>query len=154
VLSKELPDEVLTKLAVHGYLQRRQHTRYAVDIPGSVRWELTRANFPVRVTDFSDGGFCMLCAEEARVGDRFALELQSERDQRSPILAKANWTSKTPEGYKIGCEFLGNEAPGRMRRCVGDAAGAHPCSVRRWSWRLALAAGIVVAASLLLTLVR
>jgi hypothetical protein len=152
VLSNELPEEVLTKLAVNGYVQRRQHARHAVDIPGSVRWELSCANLPVRVTDFSNGGFCMVCAEQARVGDRLVLELPSEQDQPSPILAKANWTSKTSEGYKVGCEFLSNEAPGRMRRCVGAADLPHQGFIRQWSWPVAVAAGLAVAASLLLTL--
>ncbi|MBM4090685.1 MAG: PilZ domain-containing protein, partial [Planctomycetes bacterium] len=117
-ISSPLPSDMLSLLAVNGYVQRRSCPRQRVDCHAAVRWETTTTEQPVRVVNLSAGGFCLACSQPARVDERFRLELQGENDTKISILARARWQTEVAEGYHIGCTFVHRDGLRHFREAL------------------------------------
>jgi c-di-GMP-binding flagellar brake protein YcgR len=115
---KQLPDALISQLAVHGYIDRREGGRDAVAIHASVQWELTQETVPVRLNDVSAGGFSLVSADHVPTGSRCRLILPS--GQRDPVVAGASveWQRKTADGYMLGCAYLEKDAHRAVDRAI------------------------------------
>lgn len=119
-LASELPEHILSRLAVNGYIQRRQDERHATDIGGKARWELDRHPFPVRIVNFSAGGFCIACPREERerAGERLLLEFDGEEAGSAFVVGRSVWLLDVGDSHRIGCTFVNREGHRLLRRML------------------------------------
>jgi hypothetical protein len=162
--SPPLPESTLAQLAEGGFLQRRQNPREEVAIEASIRWEAAEQSSDVRITDLSTGGFCLLCYQPGKVGDRLLLEVTDASGELTRIPARAQWQRQADEGvltgqplFFIGCMFLHNQGYQTLRDIARPAeidppAKAPAARRRRKGWWAAVAALGVAGAVLYLLL--
>ena len=79
----ELPESLLSQLAVHGYIDRREGDRRAVGVPAVVQWEASREVTNMQLQDVSPGGFNLLSPVTAASGTRLRLVLDGPDGQRT-----------------------------------------------------------------------
>jgi hypothetical protein len=96
---------------------------------------MTQDPFPVRVINFSAGGFCIACSDNGHMGERLLLELDSDEEQPDPILGVMNWATRTPDGHRIGCAFVNKQGHEAIRRVLSTHGTAlHGLSGRPRFW--------------------
>jgi hypothetical protein len=117
-IHSRLPDEIIRFLAAKGYVQRRCAPRQPIDHPGTIRWEATTEDIPVRVRNLSSGGFCLTSSQAGRVGERLLLEVPVGDEATLPIVARAEWQLKASEEYKIGCAFVRKDGLRAFRQAL------------------------------------
>jgi hypothetical protein len=111
-----LSESFLDRLAVAGIIDRRRHPRRVVSIPGIARRELDADSFPVRITDYSERGFCMASGRPSTVGGAVSVELDSPDDVVPPISGKVCWQEERDGEYVLGCSLKRVEDFEQLRR--------------------------------------
>ena len=144
-LHPDLPEKLLTDLAVKGYLQRRREPRQPVDLPGTMRCEGSPDVVPARVLDYSTGGFRLASSCTAATGRRLLLRFDEQAADTEPVVAKTMWQVQTPAGHQIGCTFVNRDGHRifleMLRRNQGSPHADRASGRRRSRWPLlALAA--------------
>jgi hypothetical protein len=150
-LHPQLPDNVLTDLAVQGYLQRRRDARHPTELAATMWCEGILESSPVQLADYSTGGIRILSPRAATTGQRVRLQFDEGSDQAGQVVAKTAWQLKNADGYEIGCAFVSKDSyqvfqgllPSRMTEPAAQAKCWSPTSRPRW---LALAAVVAIAA--------
>jgi len=120
----ELPEPLLSALAVHGYIDRRECGREASGIATTVQWELTRDASPVQLQDVSLGGFSMSCPQSVSAGTRFRLAMTGPNGEAMIIPAVVRWQRKATDGYTLGCSFLEASGYQQLEQAVPTTGGA------------------------------
>jgi hypothetical protein len=155
-LNPKLPDQVLTDLATNGFLQRRRHQRRPIDVAARMRCEGILNTADVQIVDVSAGGFRVRSTQEAGVGRRILLQLDSGPDQTDLLVAQAAWQMRQEDEYEVGCAFVNKQGPQLLHDVLqrqgnpdGDEA---PAPRKRSSARLLTLALLLAALALAYTL--
>lgn len=148
VLNPELPDKLLTDLAVQGYLQRRRDPRYPIDLSATMRCEGSPDPVPARVLDYSIGGFRLESSHRAVPGRRLLVRLDEGPAGRHLVVARTMWQAQTDGGHQMGCTFVNREGhqifQDVLRNALGRPAG-DPDARRQGSGWLLLTLAAAVA---------
>jgi hypothetical protein len=112
--AKELPESLMSELAVHGYIDRREDNRQPAGIPAAVQWEATRETTAVHLEDVSPGGFSLTCPETAAPGTRLRLIVGAAEAEAVSLAAVVRWQRNTADGPVLGCAFLEEGAYRRL----------------------------------------
>ena len=149
--SRRLTPDLLDQLSSLGYLERRNHGRQEVDIQATAKWELNDEKVPVRLRNFSTGGFAMESAQRTYADQQVLLEIPTG-DKTQTLSARVVWQSCAGEGYLVGCAFVGPGDAEKMRRAVAilqpDVLGPAPATPTQPVRNRLMAAGFVTAAIL------
>ncbi len=148
VLNPELPEELLTDLAVQGYLQRRRDPRYPIDLSATMRCEGSLDPVPARVLDYSVGGFRLESSHRAAPGRRLLVRFDEGPACRDLVVAKTMWQAQTDSGHQMGCTFVNREGHRIFQEVLRKAQGgsaADPAAGRQRSRWLLLALAATVA---------
>jgi hypothetical protein len=150
-LNPKLPEQVLTKLAIAGYLQRRQDERHAIDLAVRMRCEGTQTVAPAQLLDYSLGGLRLSSPQSAELGQRLLLELDQGPNCREQVVARTVWELSTKNGHEIGCTFVNKDGFRAFREFLSrhrKAAAATRTTVRKMSrHRLLVLATLLAAAA-------
>lgn len=109
VLNPKLPEKLLTDLAVNGYVQRRRDPRMPIDLPATMRGEGSLDSVPVRLLDYSTGGFRLTSPHTATTGQRLLLRFGEGQQTSDLVVAKTMWQARTADGHQIGCTFVNRD---------------------------------------------
>jgi hypothetical protein len=153
VFAGELPDHVLPKLALAGYVDQRQDTRYEISLDACARQELAGDNvMTVRLVNYSAGGFRLFSSQPANTGGRLLLELHDTSGGLVRIPAKAVWQLDAKDGHYVGCTFLNNDGFDVLAQLVKSTKAPQsvkpqrrPFRLLRWACAAALAAAVSFA---------
>ncbi len=156
-IEKEIPAEIWLELSNHGFIDRREHSRSSITLPGLIRRELAGDQVAVEVIDFSHGGCRMRAASAFQEGERLLLSLQQDDSREASVMARVAWVRPTGSDFLIGCEFAGRDAFVKFRnrlqggnRGVWSEVDLVPDSLSRNRLALSLLAGVASVASLLM----
>ncbi len=104
--AEELPESLMSELAVHGYIDRREDSRQQTGIAAAVQWDGTGETTAVQLNDLSLGGFSILCPDTAGPGARLRLLVGGGDGEGLSISAVVRWQRSTTEGSVLGCTYL------------------------------------------------
>jgi hypothetical protein len=113
--SPELPEDAAKQLGVNGQLNRRKEPRFPIDVEGLVELELAEKNVPVRIRDYSAGGFCMFGSTPANSGQRLLLHVTMPDGTDVAIPGKVQWRFGYEDGYLFGCAYLNHQGYSSFR---------------------------------------
>jgi hypothetical protein len=152
-LQPTLPNQVLTDLAINGFLQRRRDPRRPVDVSAQMRCEGAVEAADVQIVDFSSGGLRIRSPQQAEMGQRLLLQLEDGADAAGSFMAKVAWQLRGEDGYELGCTFVNKDGPQLLRDALPDdddvadeKAGAPRSRLRGWLLAMALLLAVLAAA--------
>lgn len=109
--SAELPNEVIDTLVSTGQLDRRRDERTRISLEAHVRQELEfGSTTSVLIEDYSFGGLRVFSPQAMQFGDRFLVEVYSEKHDPIRIPVRPQWQQAVSDGFAIGCSFLSHTA--------------------------------------------
>src|SRR5205085_12244808 len=103
---EELPESLLSELATHRYIDRRENTRRETTAAATVQWELTRETSAVQIQDVSVGGFNLVCSQPVVSGTRLRLLVGAGEEDPTAIAAVVRWVRTAADGFVLGCAYL------------------------------------------------
>jgi hypothetical protein len=150
-LKPKLPDQVLTDLAINGFLQRRRDPRRPTDLSAQMRCEGTAEVADVQICDFSPGGLRVRAPQPVEMGQRLLIQLPEGSGAAGHFIAKTTWQLRRDDGYELGCTFVNKEGLQLIHDALledRDAADEKARPPRRRSRGWWLAAALLLAALL------
>jgi hypothetical protein len=146
-LNPKLPEQLLTDLAVKGYVQRRRDPRIPIDLPASMRSEGSLESVPVRLLDYSTGGLRLAAPHTAATGQRLLFRFGEGPNVSDLIVAKTMWQAQTSDGHQIGCTFVNRDGHRIFQdvvRAINEPTVAKPVELlTRSRWPLLALAALV-----------
>jgi len=115
----KVSESLLEHMAILGIINRRRDQRCVTSVLGTARWELGGDSFPVRITDYSKGGFCMTSGHPSTVGGAVTVELDAADDSVPPISGKVCWQDERDGEYVLGCSLKRAQDVELLRRFCG-----------------------------------
>ncbi len=122
--AEELPESLMSELAVNGYIDRREDHRQETGIAAAVQWEATRETTAVHLHDVSPGGFSVLGPEAAAPGTRLRLLVSAADGEPVTVPAVVRWQRNTSEGCVLGCAYTEDGAHRRLEPVLATGAKA------------------------------
>jgi len=106
----ELPEQILSKLASNGYLNRRSNPRIPTELAVEVKEELGTSQWcKANVDNYSSGGFRLQSKCPVAVGQRVLLKVKDADQQQVTVPGRVHWRVGSDDGYAVGCSFLNGE---------------------------------------------
>jgi hypothetical protein len=143
--AEELPESLLTELAVHGYIDRREDNRHTTGIAAAVQWDTTRETAAVHLHDVSVGGFSIVCGQTAAPGTRLRLLVSAADGEPVVVPAVVRWQRNTSDAFILGCAYIEEGAFRRLEPTL-SASGNPPAPDCDTAERLAAAPTAAAAA--------
>ena len=111
----EISQDVIDALARASVIQRRRSPRHTTSIHGIARWELDSESFPVRIRDFSTGGFCLVAQCPGTVGAAVNVNVKTPDGEACFVSGKLSWIVERDGEFLLGCQNRGSGTADRLR---------------------------------------
>lgn len=115
----EIAKSVLDRLATAGLIDRRNHPRHPVSIPGFARYELVEETIPVEVINYSDRGFCIASSRLSTVGTIVLVTVTGLGHSPRSLYGEVCWQAERDGEYLIGC-IIKSYAGAKMLREISS----------------------------------
>ncbi|MDA7978239.1 MAG: PilZ domain-containing protein [Pirellulales bacterium] len=124
--SPELPEQLLDALADMQYIDRRGSGRTPTQAAANVRHESKQDLLPATIVDYSYGGVCLEVAEIEQLGRKIQLVVETPNGSQTSMLRVCWLIENVPAAlHLIGCEYIDQQASGRMRKCLDEECFVH-----------------------------